>query len=465
MGMLHRLRSSHASRTRLIVSTTVALVLSCLMIVAATSHSSVAASAAPAIQVISPVANSTIDGTVSFSFRVQNLDPNSYEAFWSVDNGHWNRMQPDKSDPTVNQAMVAVGNWRWQPSGNYTVSLIALKKSDNQPIIQNVPVHVGSPDSLSGIPISNNNVQNAQITSLLNLTTPKPLYTDPTSDVALQSQRWSQTHPNDAAIMHELANQPLVSWYGDWNNNVQNDVNTYVSKAQQAQAMPVLVAYNIPERDCGSYSAGGAANASAYATWIAQFAAGIGQRDALVILEPDALAGMDCLSHADQQTRLDMLQNAVKTLKSQTNASVYIDAGNPNWQTPQTMAARLKVADITDADGFSLNVSNFVSTQDNISYGTTLSGLVGNAHFVIDTSRNGNGAAPDNAWCNPSGRSVGQTPTRNTGNAIVDAYLWVKAPGGSDGSCGASESGTSAPSAGAWWPEYALNLFGAASQH
>ena len=53
--------------------------------------------------------------------------------------------------------------------------------------------------------------------------------------------------------------------------------------------MPVLVAYNLPFRDCAQYSAGGAADTAAYKAWIDGFAAGIGDRAATVILEPDGL--------------------------------------------------------------------------------------------------------------------------------------------------------------------------------
>ncbi|MCW2873942.1 glycoside hydrolase family 6 protein, partial [Actinacidiphila oryziradicis] len=38
----------------------------------------------------------------------------------------------------------------------------------------------------------------------------------------------------------------------------------------------------------------------------------------------------------------------------------------------------------------------------------------------------------------------------------VDAYLWVKRPGESDGSC------RGAPPAGQWWSDYALRLARAA---
>ena len=81
-----------------------------------------------------------------------------------------------------------------------------------------------------------------------------------------------------------------------------------------------------------------------------------------------------------------------------------------------------------------------------------LSGLVDGKHFVIDTSRSGAGPSTPYEWCNPMGRSVGASPTTNTGHPLVDAYLWVKPPGESDGECNGG------PGAGRWWPEYALGL-------
>jgi len=74
---------------------------------------------------------------------------------------------------------------------------------------------------------------------------------------------------------------------------------------------------------------------------------------------------------------------------------------------------------------------------------------------VIDTSRNGRGvldtapygAAPYHqpasvlsalaagSWCNPFGAGLGLRPTASTGVALLDAELWLKVPGQSDGSC------------------------------
>src|ERR1044071_3253907 len=102
------------------------------------------------------------------------------------------------------------------------------------------------------------------------------------------------------------------------------------------------------------------------------------------------------------------------------------------------MARALKRAGIDHADGFALNVANFETTKDTIAYGVRLSARLGGAPFVIDTSRNGNGPAAKghHHWCNPPGRALGEAPTLSTGQPLVDAYLWVKRPGESDGACG-----------------------------
>jgi endoglucanase len=42
----------------------------------------------------------------------------------------------------------------------------------------------------------------------------------------------------------------------------------------------------IPNRDCGGASAGGAPDFNAYRTWVQRFAAGLGNRTAVVLLEP-----------------------------------------------------------------------------------------------------------------------------------------------------------------------------------
>jgi endoglucanase len=275
------------------------------------------------------------------------------------------------------------------------------------------------------------------------------LYVNPNSEAANQAAAWASSDPSGATEMRKIAAQPTAVWFGDWDTNVASSVSSAVNAAASAHAIAVLVAYNIPDRDCGGYSAGGATDAS-YPGWISQFASGLGSTATIVILEPDALPDDTCQSASENQTRLALLSNAVTVLKSHTQTKVYIDVGNPGWLTAANAAAQLKLANISAADGFSLNVSNFYTTAQSDSYGQAISAAVGGKHFIVDTSRNGLGS--DGQWCNPPGRALGDRPTLSTGVAGADAYLWVKYPGESDGTCNGG------PSAGTWWPSYALGL-------
>ncbi|MHB1073514.1 MAG: glycoside hydrolase family 6 protein [Gemmatimonadaceae bacterium] len=274
-------------------------------------------------------------------------------------------------------------------------------------------------------------------------------WVNPSTSASRQADAWRKSRPREAALLDQLASTPTGLWLGGWNRDISADVKRAVTSADREGAMPVLVAYNIPNRDCGSHSAGGEKDASGYRRWIRDFARGLAGKRAVVVLEPDATASTDCLSVPQQRERFALLADAVRVLKD-ANATVYLDAGHAKWRSAADMAARLQQSGIGQADGFALNVSNYVSNAANISFGEALSRRVGGKHFIIDTSRNGAGTAT--TWCNPSGQATGVAPTTRTGHPLVDAFLWVKQPGESDGSCGGG------PSAGTFWPEYALGL-------
>lgn len=268
-------------------------------------------------------------------------------------------------------------------------------------------------------------------------------YVDPKSNAVKQIAAWQTTRPADAEALMAIASQPAARWLGAWYSDIRAAADRYVTRLEKVGALPVFVLYNIPEKSCRN--AVDAAAAAEYIAWVQRVAEGIGDRKAVVILEPDALA-KNC---ADGQ-RTTMLASAVSVLKVQPHIAVYIDAGHSNWVKASSMATRLQAAGIADADGFSLNVANFHTTADNIAYGEALAQLVGGKHFVIDTGRNGNGS--NGEWCNPAGRRIGANPTTNTGHALVDAFLWIKPPGQSDGTCNGG------PVAGKWWADYALGL-------
>ena len=356
----------------------------------------------------------------------------------------------------------------------------------------------------------------------------------------------------DADLIRGMIEAPQAVWFTlGTPAEVERAVRATVKRAAGKGTTPVLVAYNIPFRDCAQFSAGGATSVDEYDAWIAGFARGIGATPAVVILEPDGLgiipwynpfADRDTWvanpnyewcqpAEADQATaaadRFAMLNGAVDALKAQPNTSVYLDGTHSAWLGSGDAADRLIQAGVGDADGFFLNVSNYRLDTHLEKYGTwtakcvafasnPASWGVGHAewcgsqyfpanpndfstwgltdqwytdnvesqtwwysesvleHFVVDTSRNGQGpwtppAYPDpQDWCNPPDRGLGLAPTADTGNALIDAYLWVKIPGESDGECtrGLGPAGSTVdpewgvvdPGAGAWFPDMALDL-------
>lgn len=384
----------------------------------------------------------------------------------------------------------------------------------------------------------------------------------PASGSAQQIAALRKAHdPKDAALIAEMESIPSAVWFdGGTPAQVKKQVRTTMRAAADAHTVPVLVVYNIPGRDCAQYSAGGALDESAYDAWIKAFAQGIHSEKAIVILEPDALGNMpsDCGGPSTNYPftdaeRIAEIQYAVTALEADPRVSVYLDGTHSAWQSVGTITQRLLEANVQQAQGFYLNVSNYQPTPNLIDYGTWISdciaivtdpsnslygnpsacgsqyypateadfstwdlttqwyaanmdGAVATTHFVIDTSRNGDGpnsmAQYANApydqpatvistlaggnWCNPPDSGLGIRPTAPTGVPLLDAYLWVKTPGQSDGQCDAAGGvrawdytaytqpgwptdaadqqlfdplwGVDDPAAGAWFPQQALQL-------
>jgi endoglucanase len=382
----------------------------------------------------------------------------------------------------------------------------------------------------------------------------------PTSDAIKQELTLLRNGDRaEAAHLARMLATPQAVWFTSGTPaQVKKQVRTTMAEAALERAVPVLVAYDIPGRDCAQFSSGGALTDADYQAWISAFAAGIGHGKAVVIVEPDGLGNMpsDCNLPAGanypftDQGRISDLSAAVGDLEADPNTAVYLDGTHSAWQQVGNISQRLVEAGVQQAQGFYLDVSNYQYTSNNIAYGTWISdciafaqgsGAIGagavqpgtyqaetgffngscpnqfwnggpatnfqgtamnnyvpwndqtpaasdlpdadtvvgingtyandlasvsataSTHFVIDTSRNGEGpnpmtggadadmanftAAPFDQpagvistlqagnWCNPVGSGLGLTPRANTGVPLVDAYLWVKIPGESDGQC------------------------------
>jgi endoglucanase len=278
----------------------------------------------------------------------------------------------------------------------------------------------------------------------------RTLYVEPDGNAQLQAEQWWDTDPSAAEVMEKISDNPVSLWIGDWMPDARAEVDAAVTRA--GEDLQVFTVYSVPQRDCGYWSAGGASGRDTYAAFIDEVALGLDGRLAILILEPDALGVLECLDEAGRRERFDMLASAVDTLTA-AGGRVYIDAGDSDWVPAEEMADRLLWAGVDRAAGFALNVSHTEFSSDEAAYADEIRAIIGaEAHFVIDTSRNGLGPTEDSQWCNPLGRSHGHAPTLNLSRPGLDALLWIKRPGESDGYCNGG------PDAGQWWAEHALEL-------
>jgi endoglucanase len=301
----------------------------------------------------------------------------------------------------------------------------------------------------------------------------RPLFADPRSTTVEAADRLEGQARDDAL---RLSKVPSASWlaYGS-PTMVEEKARDIVGRASAEGNLPVLAIYNIPFRDCALYSAGGAADSTAYREWILGVARGIGDRAAIVILEPDGLGvipwhrtlGGDiegCRPEGKDENaaarRYEELRCAVAILSERPGVSIYLDGTGSSWLAPGEIASRLIKADVAKVSGFFLNVSNFESDGRVIPYARWVSDCIAlvtragldprecpsqyspavfddekswaatdkaydrlfvrtgltrdpsrQKHAVIDTSRNGRGS-----WKPPAG-------------AYRDAEVWCNPPG------------------------------------
>lgn len=274
--------------------------------------------------------------------------------------------------------------------------------------------------------------------------------------IATQASTTATGDELDAALY--LAAQPTAYWLvpeRDVIGEVGARVAALAGEARRQDAILVLVVYGVPGRDCGSHSAGGL-DSTRYVTWIDEIAGSLqaaADVSVALVLEPDSLAQVSSCSGKDE--RVAVLQRAVTALQ-RDRTWVYLDGGNSQWHSASQAAALLREVGLEHVRGFALNVSNFVDTADEVAYAHEIVAALDaegarGVHAVIDTSRNGAGAAASGQWCNPPGRRVGAA-AGSFGDHVVDTNLWIKPPGESDGLCNGG------PAAGLWWPRAAIEL-------
>ncbi|KAI3068199.1 CAZyme family GH6 [Aspergillus niger] len=272
-----------------------------------------------------------------------------------------------------------------------------------------------------------------------------------------------------------------------------------------------FVVYDLPDRDCaalasnGEYSIAddGVEHYKSYIDSIREILVQYSDVHTLLVIEPDSLANLvtnlNVAKCANAESAYLECTNYALTQLNLPNVAMYLDAGHAGWlgwPANQQPAANLFASVYKNASspaavrGLATNVANYNawtisscpsytqgnSVCDEQQYINAIAPLLQaqgfDAHFVVDTGRNGKQPTGQQAWgdwCNVINTGFGERPTTNTGDALVDAFVWVKPGGESDGTsdssatrydahCGYSDALQPAPEAGTWFQAYFVQL-------
>ncbi|KAL4781029.1 1, 4-beta cellobiohydrolase [Aspergillus varians] len=269
----------------------------------------------------------------------------------------------------------------------------------------------------------------------------------------------------------------------------------------------IFVVYNLPDRDCAALASngelaiadGGVDKYKEYIDSIRENIVEYSDTNIILVIEPDSLANLvtnlDVEKCANAQDAYLECTNYAITQLDLPNVSMYLDAGHAGWlgwpanigpaaelyagvyqnaSSPSTL--RGLATNVANYNAFSIDTCPSYTSENDIcdeqSYinnlAPELSAAGWDAHFVVDTGRNGKqptGQIEWGDWCNAKGTGFGVRPTTDTGDDLVDAFVWIKPGGESDGTsdqsaerydshCGAEAALQPAPEAGTWFQAY-----------
>jgi len=332
-----------------------------------------------------------------------------------------------------------------------------------------------------------------------------PYYQSEVSSIAIPSLS-ADGNAAMATKAAAVAKVPSFTWL-DTRAKVPS-VRTYLQDITDAGTTGVIapfVVYDLPERDCAAAASNGelslANNGTAlyeeYINDIRAILLDFPKIPVVLIIEPDSLANLvtnsgvaKCANAASAYKTL--VPYAVKQL-ALPNVAMYLDGGHGGWlgwSANIGPAAQLFGQMYTAAGspsqlrGLATNVANYNAWSiatcpsytspntncDEKRYINAIAPLLAsnswpNAHFIVDQGRSGKqptGQIAQGDWCNSIGVGFGIRPDTTPDDALLDAFVWVKPGGESDGTsdtssarydyhCGQSDALQPAPEAGTWF--------------
>ncbi|TDZ49557.1 Exoglucanase 2 [Colletotrichum trifolii] len=263
-----------------------------------------------------------------------------------------------------------------------------------------------------------------------------------------------------------------------------------------------FVVYDLPDRDCAAAASngefaiadGGVAKYKEYIDAIRAMIIKYSDIRVLLVIEPDSLANLvtnlNVPKCAGAQAAYLECTNYAVTQLNLPNVAMYLDGGHAGWlgwpanlppaaqmyakvfkDAGSPKALRGLATDVSNYNAWSLTVlgnANYDEKHFVEAFRPLLEAQGWPAQFIVDQGRSGKqptGQEQWGDWCNAIGTGFGLRPSANTGSAIVDAFVWVKPGGESDGTsdstaarydhnCGKSDALKPAPEAGTWFQAY-----------
>ncbi|RZA27455.1 MAG: cellulose 1,4-beta-cellobiosidase [Proteobacteria bacterium] len=357
----------------------------------------------------------------------------------------------------------------------------------------------------------------APLAAAPNLFEGSELYLD--RDYAAHIDQSIQLSPDRADQLKPLKGVSTAVWMDTISHIALAETALERAREQQtASGKPVIVTtvvYNLPERDCAAKASNGELMAAAngmeiyktqYIDRIATLFNKYSDLRIAAVVEPDSLPNLTTNLGVDKCAKAAPLyregvEYAIRKLQA-NHVALYLDIGHGGWlgwPNNRESAARVFKEVVTNAGGtgvirgFATNVANYSPTYvpsndthsaayydwnpaiDEMTFVRLMRDNLRNegfndVHFLIDTSRNGNPYARKSwkNWCNIRDAGLGQRPQISPAEG-VDAFLWIKPPGESDGtadssaprfdsSCVSEDSLNGAPEAGVWNHEHLLRM-------
>jgi endoglucanase len=257
-------------------------------------------------------------------------------------------------------------------------------------------------------------------------------------------ERW-----DDYDHLLRIANTPQARWVGSWEDDtrVAGLARDVYKKAAASDRIGLIAYQGMRDYPCER----AAADASLELAYRARTEAVVkdlpdSEAHAWIVLEP---ALLQTLGSCAGDPRGAWLGDAAQILAT-AGAVVYLDATGLAQQDPEVAAALAATLDLDSVSGFALNSGQHRPTAEQLVWGEEfLAGLAAQGvdtdsarsprdpgqpglGLIIDSSRNG--VPLEGEQCNAPDAGIGAAP-RLVGEGVLDALVWIKRPGESDGPC------------------------------